>query len=79
MVKGRHKTVPIPNTISAVPHYPSKLVVFRLAASKFYWVRYYDSGKIYKRSTKTDKQHEARKAAIAFYEELMARKGNGLA
>ena len=71
--------MPIPNTISAVPHYPSKLVVFRIAASKFYWVRYYDSGKIYKRSTKTDKQHEARKAAIAFYEELMARKGNGLA
>ena len=63
----------------AVPKYPSKLVIFRLAASPFYWARYYDSGRIFKRSTKTDKTQDAFKAAIAFYEELLVRKAGGMA
>ena len=75
----RHKTVPIPSSILAVPKYPQKLVIFRIAASPFYWARYYDSGRIFKRSTKTDKAQEAFKAAIAFYEELLVRKAGGLA
>lgn len=79
LVKGRHRTVPLPDTIKSVPRYPSKLVIFRIPASPFYWARYYDSGRIYKRSTKTDKEHEAYKAAIAFYEELLTRKASGLA
>lgn len=79
LVKGRHKTVPIPDTIQAVPNYPAKLVIFRIAASPFYYVRFYDSGKILKRSTKTEKKADALKAAIAFYEELLVRKAGGLA
>ena len=78
MVNGRHKTVPIPTSILAVPKYPAKLVIFRIAASPFYWVRYYDSGRIYKRSTKTDKTQDAVKVAIAFYEELLVRKTGGM-
>ena len=64
--------MPIPTSILAVPKYPAKLVIFRIAASPFYWVRYYDSGRIYKRSIKTDKTEDAVKVAIAFYEELLA-------
>lgn len=78
LVKGRHRTVPLPNTIKSVPRYPHKLVIFRIAASPFYWARYYDSGKIYKRSTKTGNEAQAYKAAIAFYEELLTRKASGL-
>ena len=79
LVKDRHRSVPIPSSIKSVPRYPDKLVIFRIAASPFYWVRYYDSGRIYKRSTKTDKEPQAFKAAIAFYEELLTRKAGGLA
>ena len=78
LVVGRHKTVPIPATIQSVPKYPSKLTIFRIPASPFYWARYYDSGRIFKRTTKTDKAQEAFKAAIAFYEELLVRKTGGL-
>jgi hypothetical protein len=79
LVKGRHRTVPIPDTIKSVPRYPAKLVIFRIEASPFYWVRYYDSGRIYKRSTKTDQEREAFKVAIAFYEELLTRRAGGKA
>ena len=78
LVIGRHKTVPIPATIQSVPKYPSKLTIFRIPASPFYWARYYDSGRIFKRTTKTDQTQEAFKAAIAFYEELLVRKTGGL-
>ena len=77
LVSNRHRTVPIPSTIESVPRYPQKLVIFRIAASKFYWARFYDSGRIYKRSTKTDIKRDAQKAAIAFYEELLTRKAGG--
>jgi len=79
LVKRRHRTVPLADTIKSVPRYPNKLVIFRIAASPFYWARYYDSGKIYKRSTKTENESAAYKAAIAFYEELLTRKASGLA
>ena len=78
LVISRHRTVPIPSTVESVPNYPSKLVIFRIDASPFYWARFYDSGRIFKRTTKTDKKNEAFKAAIAFYEELLVRKTGGL-
>ena len=79
LVNGRHRTVPIPDTIQAVPKYPGKLVIFRIAASPFYWARYYDSGRIFKCSTKTENKADALKGAIAFYEKLLVRKSGGLA
>ena len=65
--------MPIKDTIQSVPGYPSKLVIFKLPASPFYWVRYYVEGKILKRSTKTDKKNEAIKFAKTFYEDILVR------
>ena len=79
LVSNRHRTVPIPSTIESVPRYPQKLVIFRIAASPFYWARYYDSGRIFKCSTKTENKADALKGAIAFYEKLLVRKSGGLA
>ena len=78
LISDRHRTVPILSTIESIPRYPEKLVIFRIPASKFYWARFYDSGRIFKRSTKTDIKREAQKAAIAFYEELLGRKAGGM-
>ena len=69
--------VPIPSTIEAVKGYPSKLVIFKIPASQFYWVRYFD-GRHIKRSTKTDSKAEAIKFAKAFYEELVVNKKLGI-
>ena len=69
--------VPIKSTIEAIKGFPSKLVIFKIPASQFYWVRYYD-GKPLKRSTKTESKAEAIRFAKAFYEELVVNKKLGI-
>ena len=34
--------VPIPSTIESIRGYPEKLIIFKVPASPFWWVRYYD-------------------------------------
>ena len=50
----RHRTVPIKDTITRIPGYPRKLVIFKLPASSYWWVRYYAESHIFKRTTKTE-------------------------
>lgn len=75
----RHRTTPIPNSISTIPDYPSKLVIYRLEASSYWWVRYFAAGKILRRSTKTDNKSKAYAFAKDFYEEIIIKKRQGLA
>ena len=35
----RERSVPIPGSITRIPGYPSKLVVYRIAASQYWQVR----------------------------------------
>ena len=74
-----HRTVPITSTLTSVPNYPKKLTIYQLAASPFWWVRYYADSKIVRRSTKTDNKAEALKFAKGFYEELIIKRRQGLA
>lgn len=60
----RERTVPKPETITPVPGYPKKLVVFKKAASKYWQVRCWLSGKTHKRSTKTQSLRVAQAFAI---------------
>jgi len=73
----KRSVVPIKSTIEAIKGFPSKLVIFKIPASQFYWVRYYD-GKPIKRSTKTESKAEAIRFAKAFYEELVVNKKMGI-
>ncbi len=50
----RHKTLPIQSTVSYIPGYPQKLFIYRLEASKYWWVRYFAAGKTLRKSTKTE-------------------------
>ena len=68
----RERTVPIPNTITAVAGYPNKLVVFKIAASKFWQVRCFTAGRTHRRSTKTTSLKQAQRFARWFYENLLA-------
>lgn len=76
---GRKKrsVVPIPNTIESIKGFPEKLVLFKVPASPFWWVRYYD-GKPIKRSTKSENKAEAIRFAKEFYETLLVNKRTGI-
>ena len=69
----RERTVPIPNTITAVVGYPNKLVVFKIAASKFWQVRCFIAGRTHRRTTKTTSLKQAQRFARWFYESLLAK------
>lgn len=76
-LKSKHRTTPL--QLTHIPNYPKKLVIYKLAASSYWWVRYYIDGKIVRRSTKTESKAEAIKFAKSFYDELMLRRASGLA
>jgi len=67
----RNRTVPIPESITAVAGLPNKLVVFKMDASKYWQVRCFFSGRTYRRSTKTTSLKQAQRFARWFYEELL--------
>lgn len=68
----RHRTEPIPETITEVHGYPKKLILYKLDASPFWWVRTFHKGKIYRRSTRTEVKREATMFARNFYDEVVS-------
>ena len=74
----KHRTNPLAETKFSVPNYPTKLTVFKIAASRFFWVRYYDGGRIFKKSTKTDDKRQAIEFAKRFYDDINFKKHQGL-
>ena len=77
--KAKHRSTPIAASLTHVPNYPKKLVIYQLEASPFWWVRYYTDGKILRRSTKATDKKRALAAAKEFYDEINHRKYAGLA
>lgn len=75
--KANRSVVPIPDTIESVAGYPDKLVIFRVPASPYWWVRYFDEKHI-KRSTKTATKRDAIAFAKKFYEQLVFNKLNNI-
>ena len=69
----RTRTVPIPSSITAVPNYPNKLVVYKIAASKYWQVRCWHAGHTHKCSTKTCNLVLAQRFARWFYEDLLVK------
>ena len=72
-VHNRSRTVPIPSTVTAVPNYPSKLVIYKIAASQYWQMRCYMAGSTHKASARTTNQRVALNAAREFYELLCSR------
>ncbi len=67
---GVGRTTPIKSSLTHVPNYPKKLVIYQLAASPYWWVRYYNDGKIHRKSTKTTDKRKALSAAKQFYDDV---------
>lgn len=73
---ARHRTSAA--NLFHVPNYPKKLVIYQLAASPFWWVRYFADGKILRRSTKETDKRRAIEFAKGFYDEINYRQRQGL-
>ena len=69
---SRSRTVPIPESITPVPGYPRKLVVFKITASKYWQVRCWIGGRTYKRSSHSMSLKVAQSFARVHYEQLLA-------
>jgi len=73
----RHRSVPIKETITRIPGYPRKLVIFKIPASSYWWVRYYAESHIFKRTTKTEVKRDALEAAKRFFDDICIRLRGG--
>ena len=69
----RSRTVPIRDSMTRIPGYPRKLVIFKIPASSYWWVRYYSDYKTVKRTTKTEIKRDAMEAAKRFYDDVNLR------
>lgn len=63
----RNRALPIVSTITHVPQYPSKLVIFLTNASRFWQVRCFFNGRTIIRSLRTTSKRDALRLAKDFY------------
>lgn len=63
----RHRTLPIPQSVTPVDGYPSKLRIYLTNASPFWQVKVYLAGKSHTRSLRTTSKALALRAARDFY------------
>jgi len=69
--KPKNRINPIKETKSTIHGYPSHLVVYKVTASRYYWVRYYYLGRYFIKSTKSETLKDAKAFAIKFYLDTM--------
>ena len=67
----KHRTNPKAETLHRIPNYPTKLVIYQLAASPYWWVRYYHNKRILRKSTKETDKRKAIEFAKRFFEEIV--------
>lgn len=65
--RTRNRTLPIVSTMTNIPHYPSKLVIFLTNASCYWQVRCFFDGKTIVRSLRTTSKRDAMRMAKEFY------------
>jgi len=62
---------PIKSSIQTISGYPTKLVIYKTDASRYFWTRVYFNSRYYIKTTKTDSVKEAKQFAIKFYEQVL--------
>ena len=67
----KNRLNPIKETIQTIRGYPSSLVIYKSAASRFYWVRCYFNGKYKIKTTKSETTKTAKEFAIKFYKNTL--------
>ena len=64
--KAKHRTVATEKHY--IPNYPTKLFIYKLPASPYWWVRYFANGSAMRKSTKTESKRDAIAFAKTFYD-----------
>ena len=67
----RNRLTPIKESIHTIRGYPSKLIIYKTDASKYYWTRIYFNNKYHYKSSKTTSLTDAKKFAVKFYEQVL--------
>ena len=62
---------PLTNTLQTVPGMPSKLKIYKVAISPYWWTRVYVDGRYRMKSLKTEKLKEAQDAAKKFFYQVL--------
>jgi site-specific recombinase XerD len=68
---AKNRLTPIKETMQTVRGYPSSLVIYKTAASRFYWVRCYFNGKYKVKTTKSESVKSAKEFAVQFYKDTL--------
>ena len=74
---ARERTLPEPGTLQKVSGYGT-LTIYKMPASPFWYARFYEDGKIVRRSLKVTEKREALMAAKTFFAEIKHKKMNRL-
>jgi len=62
-----------------IPNYPTKLYIYKLDASKYWWARYFVGRNAVRKSTKTESKQEAIAFAKEFYDVVTYNERHGIA
>ena len=62
---------PIHSTITPIHGYPKHLVIYKIVASRFFWVRLYYNNRYHIKSTKCEDVKDAKRFAVKFYEHTL--------
>jgi site-specific recombinase XerD len=68
---AKNRLNPIKETMQTMRGYPSTLVIYKTAASRFYWVRCYFNGKYKIKTTKSETEKSAKEFAVQFYKDTL--------
>ena len=72
-----HNTLPIRGTLTHIDGYPRKLVLYQMEASPYWQVRYFEDGRIIRRSTRTTDRQDAIKRAKEIFADVVINRVNG--
>ena len=61
-----------------IPNYPTKLFIYKQAASKYWWVRYFVNGNAVRKTTRTESKREAIAFAKSFYDTVTYNQRHGI-
>ena len=70
-VVAKNRLTPIKESMKTIRGYPTSLIIYKSAASRFFWVRCFYNGKYKIKTTKCESEKDAKIFAIQFYKDTL--------
>jgi hypothetical protein len=68
---AKNRLTPIKESMKTIRGFPSTLLIYKSAASRFFWVRCFYNGKYKIKTTKSETEKDAKTFAIQFYKDTL--------